>query len=132
MLSLLARVLLLERSQLSMHQSHKHTSLKQWASLAEACLVAPCNINGRKEVRGDKKVKIRVFLFPAETGSGPGGRKTSRYFHKVATERRSVPLPCWVQDQPVPRQGCIALMFPQPSRAWDEGTDFLAAGSCHS
>lgn len=33
----------LERSQLPMHRGHRHTSLQQRASLAEACLAAPCN-----------------------------------------------------------------------------------------
>lgn len=80
-----------------------------------------CSTNGRKEVRGDKKGKIRVFLFSVETGSGPEGRKTSRHFCKVAAER-AVPLPCWLQEKRVSCCGHIALMFPQPSWARDEGT----------
>lgn len=81
-----------------------------------------CNISGRKEVRGDKKGKIRVFLFPVETGSGPEGKKTSRHFHKVAAERRAVPLPHWLQKQHVTCHSCNVLAFQQPSRARDEGT----------
>lgn len=46
-----------------------------------------CNISGRKEAKGDQKAKIRVLLFPVETGLGPGGRKTSRHFCEVAAEK---------------------------------------------
>ena len=88
-----------------------------------------CNINGKKEVRRDKKGKIRVFVFLVETGSGPEGRKTSRHSRKVAAERRSVPLPCWLREQHVTCCGCIALAFPQPSRAQDKGTFWQLAAA---
>lgn len=74
------------------------------------------NINGRKEVRADRKGKIRVFLFSVETGSGPEGRETRGYFHKLTAEGTSC-------------HGCIATAFSQPFWARDEGTFWQLAAA---
>lgn len=86
-----------------------------------------CSTNGRKEVRGDKKGKIRVFLVSVETGSGPEGRKTSRHFCKVAAER-AVPLPCWLQNS----VWVVVATLPWCSHSHPGLGMKALSGSCHS